>query len=790
VRAAPSAELVDLLTRLKLATPAQLRAAHRPARRLAKDLALFDSVWVDALVQTRVLTPYQAMQINRGSGDNLRVGPFVLIAPWPAASFGNCYRARDVATGRTVRLVVVEGSKEPSATLANIEELIKKQTTIAAPHLAKIERCGRDADRIWIASAAVRGRTAKEWVARGGRMPASVVLEIARQMAATLTICERTGLLHGDISAQQLVIDPLGLVQLREAGIRSIVVPHENHAFAQAAPETIDYLAPECASGSAAASVASDIFACGALWWHLLAGRPPIAGATLADRRRAACSTRIRDIHPIAPDTPRRLVDAINLATEPAPERRPQSFATLLELLGPPSDRGQARVARYAARGASPPQRLIRHIRTIRRSPNLPTWATAVAGVMLAIAIGSWPLWTSLIVDDPPAQPRPAAEVATVPGQQSNPQQSSTPRPGTQLQKTFADPGEVTTAPALPPEEPAPVVRASANQAIAAGPNAPRERQVGSREFVLSAARAVPWSQIRPAAGQAVRSRPGERATILLPPTGATLATENVRFEDVDFVMQQPSPTTSACLIVSARTVSFLRCSLQVVAESGQPPVAIEWTPHDMKGAQGASEPRLALRECVLAGVSDAIRHTAASTTAIELADTLFQGTNALVAIDSSADAAATPSVQLEHCTVRGSACVVAWRPPPQSTTTGRLNVSVNACVFDLDARGAVLILDGGKPSAELFESITWQGSGSILAPKIPVARHRQSDETLRPPAEGRLKIEGMVRSEMGFAGDTSEGPDASRLVRWQVPLRSGQPPGIGDMPLHLPTLR
>lgn len=290
--------------------------------------------------------------------------------------------------------------------------------------------------------------------------------------------------------------------------------------------------------------------------------------------------------------------------------------------------------------------------------------------------------------------------------------------------------------------------------------------------------------------GQVVRSREGERAKILLPADGAMLTTENVRFEDVDFVIEQPSATTTAMLGVAARTSSFLRCSMQVVAELGRPPAAITWRPSDGTEAAQVAAPRLTLRECVLSGVGDCVRCAAPTVATIELADTLFLGASALVAIEASSNVAQAISVKLEHCTVRGGAGVVEWQPPRDLSSGDRLTVVANACVFDLDVGGAVLIVDGGKPSAELFQAIAWQGAGSILAPRIPLVRCRQPDGTLRPPTERRMEIEGLVRSEMGFAGDRAEGPDASRLVRWKVPLRSATPPGIGDMSLPLPKLR
>jgi hypothetical protein len=50
-------------------------------------------------------------------------------------------------------------------------------------------------------------------------------------------------------------------------------------------------------------------------------------------------------------------------------------------------------------------------------------------------------------------------------------------------------------------------------------------------------------------------------------------------------------------------------------------------------------------------------------------------------------------------------------------------------------------------------------------------------------------QVEGIVRSEVVFAGPAEEGPSASRIVRWQAPLLSTEPPGIGDSGLHLPLI-
>src|SRR5262245_11572465 len=90
-----SSELGELLNRLHLATPKQLRAVARRARRLAGELPLFDSVWIDALAQARLLIPYQAAEINAGRGEQLLVGPYVIRRRIQRLGYADCFLAAE-----------------------------------------------------------------------------------------------------------------------------------------------------------------------------------------------------------------------------------------------------------------------------------------------------------------------------------------------------------------------------------------------------------------------------------------------------------------------------------------------------------------------------------------------------------------------------------------------------------------------------------------------------------------------------------------------------------------------
>src|SRR5262245_1993358 len=134
MRRLPPEELVDLLGRLGLASPGEVRGMRRRVRRLARDLPAFESVWVDALAQARKLTPFQAAQINSGHGESLVVGPFVLQAPIPGPAYATTFRARQRDAAGRVRLTVVPlGAHDAAHVLDATNALIRQSAALAEP---------------------------------------------------------------------------------------------------------------------------------------------------------------------------------------------------------------------------------------------------------------------------------------------------------------------------------------------------------------------------------------------------------------------------------------------------------------------------------------------------------------------------------------------------------------------------------------------------------------------------------------------------------------------------------
>ena len=131
-------------------------------------------------------------------------------------------------------------------------------------------------------------------------------------MLASLSELHQAGLCHGDVSTSSLILTDGGDVVLSLPGLRGILRPEEGYAQADLLPEAYDSLAPERISAGTPPDLRSDIYACGCVWWHLLCGRPPLAGGDSLSKLRAAEAGEICDPRRYAPDVPAPLAAAIS----------------------------------------------------------------------------------------------------------------------------------------------------------------------------------------------------------------------------------------------------------------------------------------------------------------------------------------------------------------------------------------------------------------------------------------------------------------------------------------------
>jgi hypothetical protein len=585
--------------------------------------------------------------------------------------------------------------------LDRLERLVVASKSKALPRecLAPIEHVGVEANRLWAACGRVEGLSAAEWMIHNGRFPPEAVLEIARQMLPGLIALEEAAAAHGDVRPESLLLADDGRVVLLQPGLRAAVRPEEGYANADLPPEAYDCLAPERITEGTPPSPLGDVYACGCLWWHMLTGRPAVAGGTALAKLRAAQTVAIPDVRPLAPDTPELLAAAVLSCTRRDPSERPESLARLAAMLGPSTRSGRTSVLRCRGK---PARRLDEWT-----APAVPTqvfrprpwWLAAIAGCLVAAAAVAWsisrgglPIPTATI---PAEQPEAARPTGCNPWASATPKQTGDDRPTPSPAKTLpSEPGRV---------EP----------------------------LVLGSGGPVAGESLELLAGQCVRGEPGRRPLLTVPRGGLVVRVENVRFENIDFVWDHASAdsssTAGAALVhLQASRAEFHGCTFQSsVPPSATPapsvpfPPAVRWTyPVDRHDAAlSLPSGRVRLGDCVFRRVGAGVDCHCVGAVAVELTNTLHLGAGPLVRLDHPPGPDEPIVIGLTEVTLRHGGPLLECPGGQTETQPGKIAIQAIRCALVPGPEVPLLRFTGEHSPKPLLANVRWTGNCSTTPP-------------------------------------------------------------------------
>jgi serine/threonine protein phosphatase PrpC len=185
----------------------------------------------------------------------------------------------------------------------------------------------------------IEGSTLRQWMYDHPQPDLATVRELAKQIATSLRVLQRLGMLHRDLKPENLMVTPQGQVKLIDFG--TVLVGGLRAPSASKSDEvpvgTADYIAPECVLG-AGGEHRSDIYSLGVIVYELLTGGLPYQPPSPRQyhtlnwshwRYRSACELRA--------DLPVWLDLALRKACAPHPDRRHAALSELLHDLAVPN---------------------------------------------------------------------------------------------------------------------------------------------------------------------------------------------------------------------------------------------------------------------------------------------------------------------------------------------------------------------------------------------------------------------------------------------------------------------
>lgn len=223
---------------------------------------------------------------------------FVLESRIGTGGIAAVFRAKDSEDGKFVAVKVLS-SRVARGEPRILEELRRRfrreadllRTLNGNPATPAFVASGETTDGdLWIAMELVQGRSLRRLVQRaGGRLPASVVVYLAGEIARGLKSIHRQRILHRDICPENLILqknDASSTIKFIDFGFsKSLESAAPQLSQGKIVVGTPAYWSPEQVFGEEL-SAASDIYSVGVLLYELLTGKVPFEFHGLADAMR------------------------------------------------------------------------------------------------------------------------------------------------------------------------------------------------------------------------------------------------------------------------------------------------------------------------------------------------------------------------------------------------------------------------------------------------------------------------------------------------------------------------
>jgi serine/threonine-protein kinase len=223
------------------------------------------------------------------------VGKYRLLDQLGEGGMGTVYRAEHVVLGSpaAVKILLPQFTQDP-VVLDRFFQEARAASAIRHPGIVQVFDYGRMPNgQAYIAMELLRGEDLAVFLARCGKLDASLAGEIAMQMLAALNATHVVGVIHRDLKPDNifLVRDPGApgaiRVKILDFGIAKLIPTQPGAPIGGRRPKTRNmilgtpaYMAPEqCRGPGFELDARADLYAVGCILFELLTGRPPFVAA-------------------------------------------------------------------------------------------------------------------------------------------------------------------------------------------------------------------------------------------------------------------------------------------------------------------------------------------------------------------------------------------------------------------------------------------------------------------------------------------------------------------------------
>ena len=245
-----------------------------------------------------------------------------IVALQGRGGMGEVYRAEDLKLGNVAALKFLPASlQNDAAALASFHAEVRNARQVSHPNVCRVYDIGEVNGKHFLTMEYIDGEDLASLLRRIGRLPADKALETAHQICAGLAAAHDCGLLHRDLKPANIMLDGRGRVRITDFGLALSSTDATGRSETAGTPA---YMAPE-QIGKGEASVRSDIYSLGLVFYELFTGRLPYQANTPIEWRRAHLESSPRTPSSVVKDIDPVVEKAILRCLQKDPALRPSS---------------------------------------------------------------------------------------------------------------------------------------------------------------------------------------------------------------------------------------------------------------------------------------------------------------------------------------------------------------------------------------------------------------------------------------------------------------------------------
>ena len=232
------------------------------------------------------------------------------------------YLAHDTVLRRDVAVKVLRGElNEDPVNLQRFQREANAITNLSHPNIVEVYDVGEYNNKNYIVMEYVPGKTLKQLIKQRGAINTHEAINIMKQLVSATAHANHNDIIHRDIKSQNVLIKDDGTVKLSDFGIASTGDSSRQLTQTDTVMGSVHYLAPELARGKPA-TVQSDIYALGIVFYEMLTGDVPFHGDTAVQIALKHMHDEMPSVKAFNPNIPQSVENIIYRATAKDPAQR------------------------------------------------------------------------------------------------------------------------------------------------------------------------------------------------------------------------------------------------------------------------------------------------------------------------------------------------------------------------------------------------------------------------------------------------------------------------------------